>query len=876
MGTFERASTGLQGLDTILDQLRIGDNVVWQVDSIDDYKHFVDHFVKQALRENRKVVYMRFGQHPPLLDAPGVKVYNLEPNEGFEAFSIQVHNIATVEGVGTYYVFDSLSDLLSAWATDLMIGNFFKVTCPYLFDLDTIAYFAVLRNRNSYQTIARIRETTQLLLDVYRREDRYYIHPLKVWNRYTPTMFLPHASVGDQFVPITSSVEISRLFSHFQRQGLGDTGRKLDYWDRVLMKAQELLDTIEIGDSVSEAELHETVETLCKMMIGRDERVLALARKNFTLRDLLQIRNREIGTGFIGGKSVGMLMARNILRNDPYGNWRNIMEPHDSFYIGSDVYYTYLVENGCWNLLLQQKSQEGYFTAAAELRERIQNGLLPETIRERFLEVMDYYGQAPIIVRSSSLLEDNFGNAFAGKYESIFCVNQGNPQERYRMLEEAVKTVYASTMSEDALAYRLQRGLASSDEQMALLVMRVSGSNRGKYFFPDMAGVAMSRNLYVWRDDMDPRSGMMRMVLGLGTRAVDRVDDDYPRIVPLDQPLLRPESAVHDIRRFSQHKVDVLDTEESQLNTVPLAVIGELNPLVDSWNLMAIEDHEGTKKMKELGFLDSRAWVLTFEDLLANTDLPATMRKMLWTLERAYEYPVDIEFTVNFGSKNAMEVNLLQCRPLQTGRRAVKPGKVPVMDEGGLLFKSKGNFMGGSLLQKISWILYVDTEEYGKLSVADKYQIARLVGRLNRQFDKEAEPVMMIGPGRWGTSSPSLGVPVRFAEICNASVLVEVAGQKEGYMPELSFGTHFFQDLVETQIFYIALFPGKQEVVFNLDLLNHLPNRFAEIMPEYAKWQSVIKVVGYSDDKSALWLDADVTERNVKCYLSSVQSIEKQ
>ncbi|MGE5405321.1 MAG: phosphoenolpyruvate synthase, partial [Candidatus Saccharibacteria bacterium] len=241
MGTYERASTGLQGLDAILDQLRIGDNVVWQVDSIDDYKHFVISFVNQALRENRKVVYMRFGQHPALLDTPDIRVYNLEPNEGFEAFSTQVHNIATIEGVGTYYVFDSLSDLLSAWATDLMIGNFFRVTCPYLFDLDTIAYFAVLRNRNSYQTIARIRETTPLLLDLYRRDDQYYVHPLKVWNRYSPTMFLPHASVGDQFVPITSSVEISRLFSHFQRQGLGDTGRKLDYWDRVIMKAQELL-----------------------------------------------------------------------------------------------------------------------------------------------------------------------------------------------------------------------------------------------------------------------------------------------------------------------------------------------------------------------------------------------------------------------------------------------------------------------------------------------------------------------------------------------------------------------------------------------------------------------------------------------------------
>ena len=136
-----RVSTGLESFDRVIDGLRTGDNVVWQVDKIEDYLFFVSHYVRRALSENKRVVYMRFAQHKPLVEANDkVAVYQLDASSGFESFSTQVYNIATQEGEGVYYVFDSLSDLLSAWATDLMIGNFFMLTCPYLYQLNTLAY----------------------------------------------------------------------------------------------------------------------------------------------------------------------------------------------------------------------------------------------------------------------------------------------------------------------------------------------------------------------------------------------------------------------------------------------------------------------------------------------------------------------------------------------------------------------------------------------------------------------------------------------------------------------------------------------------------------------------------------------------------------
>ena len=410
------ASTGLDGLDNILNDLRKGDNVVWQVDRIEDYKRFVVPYVTRAEQNGRKLVYMRFANHPPLIeDGVNAHVYKLDADAGFELFSTQVHNIIAQEGKEAYYVFDCLSHLLSAWATDLMIGNFFMITCPFLYELDTIAYFALLRNEHSFKTIARIRETTQLLLDLYNFEDHFYIHPLKVWKRYSPTMFLPHIQKADKFVPLTSSVDATQLISHISSQGLEPSQRALDYWDRLFLRSEELSETA----SASVEDRQHTIERLCRVMIGRDERILSLARKNFSLKDLLNIENRLIGTGFIGGKAVGMLLANSIVSKETSADLGRYLELHDSYYVGSDVFYTYIVENSWWKLRMEQKTREGYFKVAEELKEKLLSGRFPDQIREQFQEMIEYFGQSPIIIRSSSLLEDAYGNAFAGKYERV-------------------------------------------------------------------------------------------------------------------------------------------------------------------------------------------------------------------------------------------------------------------------------------------------------------------------------------------------------------------------------------------------------------------------------------------------------------------------
>ncbi|MHC4585437.1 MAG: PEP/pyruvate-binding domain-containing protein [Planctomycetota bacterium] len=854
------ASTGLKGLDATLCDLKKGDNVVWQVDSIEDYSRFVTPYVKKALEDKRNIVYMRFAQHGPLIEnQPNVTVYQLDAKGGFESFSSHVHAIISKEGTEAYYVFDCLSDLLAAWATDLMVGNFFMVTCPYLFELDTIAYFAILRNHHSFQTVARIRETTQLLLDVYNFDENTYVHPLKVWRRYSPTMFLPHLQRDDEFSPLVSSIDASKLLSHISQQGLNCSARSLDYWDRLFMKADGLMKSP--PDSEGTQKL---VQELCRIMVGREKRISELAHKSFTLTDLMNIKSRLIGSGFIGGKAAGMLLAQKILANDNSFDSNQYMEPHDSFFIGSDVFYSYIVENGWWKLLMKQKTKEGYFDVAPEIRENLLKGIFPGLVRERFQEIIDYFGQSPIIVRSSSLLEDSFGNAFAGKYESLFLVNQGDPEQRYREFEEAVRRVYASTMDVNALTYRLQRNLDQQDEQMALLVQRVSGSYQKHYFFPSLAGVGVSYNTFVWNQELDPKAGMLRLVFGLGTRAVDRVEDDYPQTIALDQPLLRPYGNREDAIRFSQHSVDLLDTSQNCLRTVHFMDLLKEN-LDMQLDLLASPDRHTERKMKELGMKGQRAWILTFEKFLSKTDFPQVMQKILGTLEGYYDYPVDVEFTVNFANNDTFKINLVQCRPLQTkGLQA----KVQIPEDIALekiLFASDGYTMGGSISQPIKRIIYVEPQAYVEAPISQKYSIARLIGKLNMQIaDRKKTPTLLLGPGRWGTTTPSLGVPVSFSEINKISVLMEIAYEGGNLMPELSFGTHFFQDLVESDIFYAALFPQKEDVVFNKEKLLEMPNLLSDFVPAESEYENVVKVVEVDSD--SLQIMSDIVSQKLICF----------
>ena len=759
MAAFDKVMSGFPQMDEILDNIRMGDNVVWQVSDIEEFKFFAIPYVRQAIKDKRDIVYIRFAQHPPILTEPEilehVEVVKFDPDVGFESFTVGIHDKITEHGKDAFYVFDCLSELQSVWYTDLMMGNFFRVTCPYLFELDTVAYFPILRGRHSFDAIARIRETTQLLLDVCSNEKYVYLHPVKVWERNSETMFLPHGyrkSTGE-FRLIEDGVGISRYYKTLQEIREKSQDQNIDSYDRFFNMAKAAYESGNFTEKMEDQIIDSTMT--------KDDHLQSLVKKYFTPADYFVLRDRMIGSGAIGGKACGMLLSRKIADTE-IEEYRMYAEPHDSFYIGSDVFYTYIVSNGDWRLRIRQRSEEGYFTAAEDLRGRLLSGRFPVKIREQFQNVLEYFGLNPFIVRSSSFLEDGFGNAFAGKYESVFCVNRGTEKERLEAFENAVRRVYASTMDRSALEYRLRRGLAGKDEQMAVLVQRVSGSYYDRYYMPCVAGVGYSHSAYQWYPNMDPSAGMLRMVMGLGTKAVDRTEEDYPRLANLDRPAVTVYTNTAQKHRFSQRNVDVLDCRENKYRGVRVEQIVDILPLW--YKRMVMEhDYEAERTLRDMG-RDRDVWFVSCQKLLEKEAFTGLMQKILKTLERVYGTPVDIEYAVNMDKEGDFVVNLLQCRPLYVASEGEKVD-VEGLSLKHVLFEVRGASMGTSRKRKVDVVVQIDPALYSAYPYARKAEVASAVGKINRYYSGSGRNLLLMAPGRIGTSSPELGVPTGFADI---------------------------------------------------------------------------------------------------------------
>jgi hypothetical protein len=841
-------STGIPELDQSLGGLQPGDNVVWQVDEIAHYRPFAQEVVHHALEHGERVIYFRFAGHPPVLEDEGdITVVQLHPEFGFENFITQIHETIRTNGRGGYYIFDSLSGLSTTLYSDRMIGNFFKLTCPYLRRIQAIAYFALYRHVHSYHALRPIENTTQILIDAFRYRNDYYLKPAKCEEREDCAHFALQRwdRAEGTFRSIRDSGTIAAVLSTSPWTGLRTAPyRMVGLWDWTFLEGETVRKEVASG-TIHEARAQEQFELLVELVVPRDEQLRALAHRYLDLDDMLRIWKRMIGTGMIGGKTMGMLLARAILRRtDEY--WEERLEPHDSFYIGSDVFYTYLVENDCWWDRQRQKDPHSFKIGNERVKRQILEGEFPEYVLARFRDMLDYFGTDPIIVRSSSLLEDNFGNAFSGKYASVFCANQGDPEERLEQLVSAVKTIYASSMSDEALDYRKHRGVLEKDEQMALLVQRVSGAVYGRYFLPQVAGVAYSFNPYAWNPGIDPRAGVVRLVFGLGTRAVDRSDDDYTRIVALNVPQQRPESDFEAVKRHTQRRVDVIDLERDEATSVDFFDLVQEVPDRDKLPLsrFAIRDHRAEREAAAIGLGKRQQWVLTFDQLLQEPGFVGDMRRLLETLKDAYHSEVDVEFTANFRSDGSYTIDVVQCRRFPVHPQRADPGQhVPLARDEDVILRATRGVIGQSRTVKIDRLIYVRPEAYHELPESARYELASYIGKLAHAGEGRDETVVVVGPGRWGTSTPSLGVPVSFSDINGVSAMWEFDIMREGLTPDLSLGTHFFNDMVEMNMLYVAHRVEEGSSIYRPERLEARAMPLASLGSAAERWREVLCVI---------------------------------
>jgi hypothetical protein len=384
-----------------------------------------------------------------------------------------------------------------------------------------------------------------------------------------------------------------------------------------------------------------------------------------------------------------------------------------------------------------------------------------------------------------------------------------------KALETAIRDVYRSTFNENAKGYRLRHKIPWQKEKMSILIQNVIGHTYGEdTFLPLMAGVAFSHNYYPWNERISIDDGVGRIVIGLGTQAVGR---SYARVFSLSNPRLRPEgSVVNEIVKYSQTMVDVLDIATGEFQTRALDDIKQTVPDVH----IACSSLKDTQYLVPTGQHISAAehLVPTFDRILTTSryfPFVPTVDAVLRSLETVFGVPVDIEFAVDVDSTFQGKFFLVQARPLgsRPEHRAIP---IPHIEPADIIIKSS-HVLGNGFRHNIPHIIYVPPETY---SVDTAYEVAREIGDLNEILSRDQ--YILIGPGRWGTSTPELGVPVRYSEISNAAVIVELS--TGGTAPELSYGTHFFGDIMASNTLYIPVFLEKGGMV-NKEFFATQPNR---------------------------------------------------
>ena len=609
---------------------------------------------------------------------------------------------------------------------------------------------------------------------------------------------------------------------------------------------------------------NEERKCICNQMMTTESHMEQLILKHFTDEDFRKVWERKIGGGVIGGKACGLLVARKLIEQD-MPEYSGHIEPHNSFFVGTDVFYRYLVLNRCAELKARHTLEKEHFKETEELTSRLRNGMIPDDIREELADMLDHYGTTPIIVRSSSIMEDGYGNAFSGKYESIFCMNQGTKEERLEELEDAIRRVYASVMNEQAIEYRRKRHLLDVDEQMALLIQQVAGQAYGSVYFPAAAGMGCSYNPYKWMEYLNPEAGMLRMVAGLGTRAVERTPGDYPRLICLDRAQANLRTTMAERHKFSQRKVDVLDFAAKQLCTKPLEQIIELLP---KWQkkMVLSRDTEAEDMLAER-HIYRKIYFADCQGLVDDMDFIHMMRALMKMLETAYGRPVDVEFAVTCPDEDKWKLNLLQCRPLQAARS--EQVRIPEGVDHELLFDVRRTSMRRSKEERIDYIVWVDPQQYYEYTYAKKPDVARFIGRINQRFEDTDYKLMLLVPGRIGTSSPELGVPVAYSEISQFNAICEVAYDKAGYHPELSYGSHMFQDMVEADVYYGAINDNSKTRLYQPELLAGYPEILAGLCPEEPEMLRIVKLYDVRKCRASLTLDAH--EGRAVCRIQGMQ-----
>jgi hypothetical protein len=315
-------------------------------------------------------------------------------------------------------------------------------------------------------------------------------------------------------------------------------------------------------------------------------------------------------------------------------------------------------------------------------------------------------------------------------------------------------------------------------------------------------------------------------------------------MVALSHPHLRPVVGVAQIRRYAQRYVDVLNLAQNRFETLPVSDLLDMD-FPSARQLVSVD--RGDYIYPPLAYdpsLSSHELLLTFEHLLTRTAFTPLMKKILKALEARFGRPVDIEFTADLVPgypQPEILVHLLQCRP-QASRESSQSFQMPTTVSAANVLFTTDRLVPHGLVSRIRHIVFVDPEVYARIpDQTTRLQLARIVGKLNHTLAEKR--FILMGPGRWGSVNTDLGVKVTYADIYHTAALIEIALAGDGPAPEVSYGTHFFQDLVEAEIYPLALYPSQEGGTINWRFLRESPNILADLLPDFAPYADYIRVI---------------------------------
>lgn len=596
--------------------------------------------------------------------------------------------------------------------------------------------------------------------------------------------------------------------------------------------------------------------SLLRRFFTNELNYISIAKEYVKLGDFYKLIDRLVyppdSHGKLGGKSAGLFLASHIIRehSEKIDLLKDIKTPK-TWYITSDGLYYFLQYNSLEEVLEQKyKEIDEVRIEYPHIIQLMKNSQFPPDLIKGLSIALDDLADTPLVVRSSSLLEDQIGAAFSGKYKSLFLANQGTKQENLDALIDAIAEVYASIFSPDPIEYRAERGLLDFDEGMGIMIQEVVGQKVGDYYLPAFAGVAFSNNEFRWSPRIKREDGLIRMVAGLGTRAVDRLSDDYPILIAPGQPNLRVNVTLDDLVRYSPKKIDVINLRTNEFETMEISNLvkkcGQEYPVFR--NIFSLFDGNMVRKASPFDDMENNDYIVSFEGLLTTTDFIKKIQTLLSILQANMKTPVDIEF-----AHDGINFYLLQCRP-QSYSGDISPDPIPKDLPHDKIVFSANKYISNGRVPEITHIVYVDPTAYGEIGEhSTLLQVGKAVGKLNKLLPKRK--FILMGPGRWGSKGDiKLGVNVTYSEINNTSMLIEVAKKKGNYVPDLSFGTHFFQDLVEASIRYLPLYPDDPGIIFSEDFLLNSENILPNLLPEFSSISDTVKVIDVVNSSSGLIL----------------------